>query len=173
MARFITEKPQLEKGPKEIERKFLVKSLPENLEQYSSKEITQGYIAVSEDGTEIRLRKKGDKHFQTVKSGGGKVRTEVEIEITKEQFDSLWGTTEGKRIEKIRYVIPHEGAKIELDVYHGKLEGLTTVEVEFDSVEASDGFDPPEWFGREVTEDRKYKNQSLAIYGIPAESTDK
>jgi hypothetical protein len=44
--------------PKEIERKFLVDKLPENLDKYSHKEIIQGYVAITEEGTEVRLRKK-------------------------------------------------------------------------------------------------------------------
>jgi adenylate cyclase len=158
-----------EKGSKirEIERKFLVKSLPADLMRYPRKEIAQGYPIVANDGAEVRLRKIGGRYFQTIKSGGGKVRTEVEIEITKEQFDVLWPATEGKRLEKIRYIIPHRGRKIELDVYRGKLAGLLVAEVEFDSAEESERFSPPAWFGKEVTEDKRYKNKNLALYGTP------
>ena len=152
---------------KEIERKFLVASLPENLDNYRHEEVIQGYIVISRDGTEVRLRKKGDKYFQTVKSGGGKVRAEYEIEISKEQYEGLWQTTEGKRIEKTRYKIPHDGAVIELDVYGGNLNGLVTAEVEFSSEEASGKFVSPLWFGEEATDDKRYKNQSLAIHGLP------
>jgi CYTH domain-containing protein len=56
--------------PKEIERKFLVRSLPENLEPYPHTDIEQGYLAISEDGAEVRIRRKGKEYFQTVKSGG-------------------------------------------------------------------------------------------------------
>lgn len=158
------EKPSL---PQEIERKFLIAKLPENINEYPNKEIVQGYIVIAEDGTEVRLRKKGDKFIQTVKSGAGKTRTEHEVEITKEQFDALWGATEGRRVEKTRYEIPHENGLIELDVYHGNLKGLVSAEMEFDSEEASDAFTPPEWFSDEVTEDGRYKNQQLALQGIP------
>lgn len=159
--------------PKEIERKFLVKSIPNNLDQYPRQEINQGYIAVSDDGTEVRLRKEGDKYFQTIKSGGGEIRAEIEIEITEEQFNSLWQTTEGKRLEKVRYRIPHGDRVIELDTYHGLLEGLISAEIEFDSPESSDQFIPPEWFGSDVSKDKRYKNQSLAFRGFPKEAMSK
>ena len=159
--------PSLEQ-PEEIERKFLVKSLPENLDEFPNKEIIQGYIAITPD-TEVRLRKKGKKYFQTVKIGDGKTRIEAETPITKEQFDKLWLTTEGKRVEKTRYEIPHEDGTIELDVYHGDLDGLLSTEMEFASEKDSNDFTPPEWFGKEVTEDKRYKNQSLALHGIPKE----
>jgi len=154
---------------KEIERKFLVEHLPENLQQYPSTEIIQGYLAITEDGSEVRLRKKGDSYFQTVKSGFGLQRGEAEIEISRDQFDQLWSMTEGKRIEKARYEIDYSGRKIELDIYSGILEGLIVAEVEFDSIELAKSFAPPGWFGREVTEDERFKNRNLVMYGIPVE----
>lgn len=159
--------------PKEIERKFLVQSLPDNLDQYHHEEINQGYVVVSENGTEIRLRKEGNRYFQTIKSGGGKVRAETEIEISEGQFNSLWQTTEGKRLEKVRYKIPHGEQIIELDIYRGSLDGLVSAEVEFDSPEESNQFVPPEWFGKDVTNDRRYKNQSLVLRGLPKEKEPK
>jgi adenylate cyclase len=151
----------------EIERKFLVGALPDNLSQYPSKEINQGYLIISKDGTEVRVREKGDHYFLTVKSGRGETRGESEMALGESQFNSLWLLTEGVRIEKTRYEIPYGENLVELDVYHGHLEGLVTAEVEFGTVQSSMEFIVPEWFGREVTEDRGYKNQSLAVYGIP------
>ena len=153
--------------PQEIERKFLVKSLPENLDQYPHKDIVQGYLAITEDGTEVRLRQKGKKYFQTVKSGSGKTRFESEVEITEEQFNSLWEATRGKRVKKTRYEIPHESGTIELDVYHGDLNGLLSVEMEFSNEEDSNRFIVPKWLSEEVTDDKRYKNQNLALHGIP------
>lgn len=156
--------------PQEIERKFLIPRLPENLEQYKNKKISQGYMVIAPDGTEIRLRQKGEKFYQTFKSGKGEKRQEVEISITQEQFDSLWSTTEGKRVEKTRYDIPYNGKKIELDIYEGeKLGGLISAEIEFDDSEEAANFNVPDWFGKNVTEDSQYKNQNLAVYGRPEE----
>jgi adenylate cyclase len=104
----------------------------------------------------------GEAFFQTIKSDGSLTRTEVEIEISKEQFDSLWGATEDKRVEKIRYEIPLEEHTIELDVYDGELKGLVIAEVEFVSVEESARFVPPDWFDKEVTYDKKFRNRNLA-----------
>jgi CYTH domain-containing protein len=55
----------------------------------------------------------------------------------------------------------------ELDLFDGGLAGFRLVEVEFPSVEASRVFTPPDWFGAEVTEDKRYKNKWLAVNGIP------
>ena len=151
----------------EVERKWLVTELPD-LTGLKGKEVIQGYIAVTSDGTEVRVRQKGDKYFQTIKSDGGLVRGEIEVELRKEQYDDLWQATAGRRLEKTRYEIGLDGAKIELDVYKGSLTGLIVAEVEFPSVRDSEKFLPPGWFGQEVTEDKRYKNKNLALNGPPA-----
>lgn len=152
-------------GLGEIERKFLVAEVPNVLGEGVA--IAQGYLFVGEDGSEVRLRKKGKKYFMTKKSGGDLQREEEEFEIGQEEFDATWHVTEGKRVEKTRYKIPHNGSIIELDVYTEGLTGLVTAEVEFASVEASQSFVPPEFLGRDVTNDKRYKNQQLALHGIP------
>jgi adenylate cyclase len=103
-----------------------------------------------------------------VKSGSGRVRVEEEIEIEPERFERLWPLTEGRRIEKRRFEIAAGGGlTIELDVYAGDLAGLKVAEVEFPSSGDADAFTPPPWFGREVTDDPRYKNQRLACAGAP------
>ena len=49
----------------------------------------------------------------------------------------------------------------------GNLKGFMNVEVEFPTVKDAVLFEPPEWFGAEVTGDRRYSNASLVKYGIP------
>jgi CYTH domain-containing protein len=156
--------------PLEIERKFLVDNLPYSimLDRLKSYDIVQGYLVISADGAEVRLRKKGEKYLQTFKSGGNKTRTEVEIEIGKDQFEALWPLTEGKRVEKTRYEYPYVGDLIEIDIYRGQLEGLITAEVEFESEDASTNFRPPIYMEREITDDKRYKNQNLALHGLPS-----
>jgi CYTH domain-containing protein len=150
----------------EVERKWLVTE-PPNLDGIRGKEVIQGYLAVSIDGTEVRVRKKADKYFLTTKSDGGLVRREIEVELTKEQYDALWQATAGRRLEKTRYEIALVGATIELDIYKGNLNGLIVAEVEFTSARDAEKFSPPGWFGREVTEDKRYKNKYLALNGFP------
>ena len=81
---------------------------------------------------EIRLRRKGERFYQTVKQGKGVQRTEVEVELSRAQFDTLWPLTAGKRVEKVRYEIPEGIWTIELDVYRRHLKGLVVAEVEFE-----------------------------------------
>jgi adenylate cyclase len=150
---------------REIERKFLVSAIPP--EAGRGTHIVQGYLELSSDEDELRVRRKGDATVLTVKSGHGLDRGEEEVSISAETFDALWPLTEGRRIEKRRYEIQHAGATIELDVFDGRLEGLLIAEVEFDSTEESERFDPPGWFGRDVTDDPGYSNRVLAERGAP------
>ena len=149
----------------EVERKFLVRS---SVSLVDGESILQGYICIGAGGVEVRLRRKGAAYFETVKRGSGIERDEVEVMLCAEQFWTLWVATEGRRLEKRRYAVPlGEGLVAEIDVYGGRLEGLMCVEVEFGSVDTASEFVPPEWFGREVTEDVNYKNRSLATVGLP------
>ena len=153
----------------EIERKFLVAEPPPDLDRWPATRIEQGYIAIAGDGTEVRVRRRDHDAVLTVKGGGGRSRLEEEIEIDAERFARLWPLTEGRRLEKTRHLIPAGGGlNIELDVYSGALTGLSVAEVEFASEEEADAFEPPAWFGAEVTDDARFKNQRLASEGAPA-----
>ena len=156
--------------PQEIERKWLVRDLPK-LADLKHELIVQGYLSISSDGTEVRIRRMGDRCFETVKSLGGLTRDEIEIEISQVQFLALWLATKGRRLEKKRYTMKEHGVQRELDVYQGPLAGLVVVEIEFESAEESHRFAPPSWFGKEVTEDKHYKNSHLALKGSGGQDT--
>lgn len=148
----------------EIERKFLVKKVPDNLETFRKKRISQGYISTSPT---IRIRQSDEEHILTVKGGGQLSREEFEISVTAEEYANLLKKVETRLIEKDRYLISlNNGLTAELDIYHGFLEGFTTVEVEFNTVCDAEGFTAPEWFGEDVTYDNRYSNSSLARYGL-------
>lgn len=151
----------------EIERKFVVEDPPKNYAQFPQKEIDQGYFRHPKSGILTRVRRKGDRYFQTQKKGTGLVREEKEIELNEEEFLTLWPLTSGWRLQKIRYEIPWDGFMVELDVYGPPLSPFISAEVEFDSVEASRTFNPPPWMSKEVTEDVRYTNAHLAKHGLP------
>jgi len=153
---------------KEIERKFLVSELPD-LNEAKKAVVRQGYLTAPEDSTELRLRQKNDSFFLTLKGSGGLVRVEREAEISEQQFETFWPETEGRRVEKERFTgrLPG-GLSFELDVFRGDLSPLRLVEVEFASETDAHEFVPPEWFGVDVTEDKRYKNKNMAINGIPS-----
>jgi CYTH domain-containing protein len=155
-------------GRREIERKFLVSQPPSGLDSYPSEVLQQGYLAISPDGVEVRIRKQGDQSTLTVKSSGGLNRLEETIDIDDRRFRALWALTEHRRVHKTRYRLPATGGLvIELDVYAGELDGLITAEVEFESEAESRAFAPPDFLGAEVTEDPRYRNKMLALHGKP------
>jgi CYTH domain-containing protein/CHAD domain-containing protein len=151
----------------EIERKFLLDEPPGQLQGRPGRRIEQGYLAGAE-GVEVRLRKEEDRHLLTAKRGHGEVRDEIEIDLDADQFAALWPLTESRRLRKTRHLVPlGEGLEAEVDVYQGDLAGLVTAEVEFGFERQSRGFRPPAWLGEEVSGDRRYANQSLALEGAP------
>lgn len=160
----------------EIERKYLVNSLPEDLDSYPHVEIEQGYLCTSPT---LRIRRMGDSFILTVKE---RVRTatsaivnrEEEFAMSPDSYASLKAKCDGNMVEKTRYRIPVPsleggvpagrggGLTAELDIFHGRHEGLRLVEVEFSSVETADAFVPPAWFGQDVSDDPRYRNSYLA-----------
>ncbi len=143
----------------EIERKFLLKRIPENLEEYPHDELSQAYVCTS---PVIRVRKKNEEYILTIKSGGMLAREEIEMPISAQTFEHLKGKRDGMIITKTRYKIPEKhGYTIELDLFHDVYEGFCMAEVEFESEEAAHAFLPPDWFGLDVTYDSRFHNSTL------------
>lgn len=143
----------------EIERKFLVKEVPD-LTGVKYSEIKQGYFSLS---PEKRVRQKDNKYYVTEKGEGDMVRQEREWEIGKKEAEGLFALSKTYIIEKKRYFIPCGKLTIELDIYGGRHSGLVVAEVEFESEEEALSFSPPEWFGTDITKDKSYKNMVLAL----------
>ena len=150
----------------EIERKFLVGAPPDGLDAHPAEPIDQGYLALDGD-TEVRVRRRAGRATLTIKHGSGLVRVEEEIAIDDARFERLWPLTAGRRIEKVRHLVPADGVTVELDVYGGDLAGLVVAEVEFAGEADSEAWRPPGWLGRELTGDERYANRSLACHGAP------
>lgn len=54
-----------------------------------------------------------------------------------------------------------------IDIFHGDLDGLAYLEIEFVSEAESNAYNEPDWVLLDVTADVNYKNGYLARYGIP------
>ena len=152
----------LPRNNREIERKFLLRQLPENLNRSRRYLIVQGYLASEAEGRHVRLRKKGKTATLTFKMGRGAHREEREIKLSAKQFAALWPATAGRRLRKLRYEIPWRNLLVEIDIYRGKHVGLVVAEVEFPDRVTCRRFKPPSWFGREVTGEKRYSNVRLA-----------
>jgi CYTH domain-containing protein/CHAD domain-containing protein len=154
----------------ERERKWIIDTPPQPALAGGGVEFRQGYLA-SDERRSIRVRDAGEQGCTlTFKAGSGAERTELEWPIERREFEAAWPFTAGRRITKTRHRIPTGEHVIELDVFGGSLEGLILAEVEFGSVEELAAFQPPDWFGRDVTDDGRYTNAALALSGLPAEA---
>lgn len=157
----------------EIERKWLIKEedIPYDLSAKGVKgiDILQTYIFFE---PEIRVRdyNNGGLYEMTIKnnmSKDGLVRDETIIEITKEEYDNLMQKKEGITIHKTRYELMDKENVVAIDIFHGELEGLAYMEIEFKNRAESEAYPDPDWVIADVTSDVRYKNGHLARFGIP------
>ena len=160
----------------EIERKFTLNKLPDNLESYPCHVIEQAYLNTA---PVIRIRKQDDKYFLTYKGGGLMAREEYNLPLNKESYEHLLTKADGNIISKKRYVIPIESpcfkegympsdeakeAKlvIELDIFAKPFAPLIMAEVEFPDIDMANAFIPPDWFKEDVTNNPEYHNSNMS-----------
>ena len=173
---------------REIERVWVLRAMPSIPAGASVElwEIEQGYLA-PKASSEVELARLGfpegrlrrvvepsgaERYFHTVKRGAGVVREEIEREITRAEFDAVWPHTSGRRLAKTRHRV-HEGGLVwEVDLFRDLRAGdgpLVMAEVELS--DAAERFAMPAWLAplvvREVSEDARYRNSALAMYGVP------
>ena len=142
----------------EIERKFLIKEVPADIESYPSYEIEQGYLCRK---PVVRVRRGGEKYTLTYKGGGMMAREEYNLPLDADSYKHLITKADGTVIRKRRYLLAYGDYTIELDHFECPREGLWLAEVEFESVEEAMAFDPPQWFGDDVTQNPEYHNSSM------------
>jgi CYTH domain-containing protein len=148
----------------EIEKTFLVKKLPNNLDSFPSETILQGYI--SSPPSPLRIRRQAKKFELTkkllLKPGDFSSYEEINIPLTETEFNLFWPLVK-RSLEKIRYYLPlKNNLTAEVNLYQKKLSGLVMVEVEFSSRKEMNNFIPPSWFGRDVTQEAFSANLFLA-----------
>ena len=162
----------------EIERKFLLRRLPDNLESYPCHNIEQAYLNVD---PVIRVRKEDDDYYMTYKGKGMMTREEHNLALTEEAYYHLRAKADGHVITKKRYLVPlkNPGFKegfpkppadytltIEIDVFEGHFADLIIAEVEFGSKDAAEAFVPPDWFYEDVTYCKEYHNSYMAMMDL-------
>ncbi len=149
----------------EIERKYAVNYIPEDLKITDILDIEQAFI-YKDAKTVIRVRKIQNQklnrieYIYTVKTKGDMEYDkcsniaqvyEIESHIKEEEYNTLIKNKISNIIIKTRIVIPIENnLSIEMDVYKDYLEGLITAEVEFPNEDIANTFEKPEWLGEEI-----------------------
>jgi len=147
--------------PVEIERKFLVQGNDWRGAAARSELYRQGYLAGSETCS-VRVRVGGARAWIGLKGrvrGASRLEYEYLIPVgeANEILDALCA---GGRVEKRRHWVPYAGREWEVDEFIGANAGLVVAELELD--DEDEAFSRPPWLGREVTEDVRYYNSSLA-----------
>lgn len=150
----------------EIEKKYLIKDVPRDINSYPHVSIEQAYLCT--DPT-LRVRRYGNRYILTYKKRINdpsklNVSEEIESELSYEAYEHLFSKADGTPIRKTRYKIPYGEHVIELDIFHGAYEGLYLAEVEFESVSEGESFVPPAWFGDDVSDDVRYTNAYLTMH---------
>ena len=160
----------------EIERKFILHNLS------VLKVLNSDGIAINEDEimqfytkitpiSEIRFRKINDKFFTTQKFGKGLVREELENEISKDTFEKALKNSIAIPVKKSRFSFKINNLPCNIDVFSDALEGLITFEIEFLTVKDAKEFFMPDFIKTciksEITDDERYKNKNLALFGLP------
>ena len=144
----------------EIERKYLIHTLPDHLEDYPHRTLEQAYLCTE---PVVRVRRDDNDYILTYKSKGLMVREEYNLPLTEEAYRHLLVKADGRIITKERYCIPYgDHLTVELDIFDGDLAPLLLAEVEFASEEEANAFTPPAWFGEDVTFSSKYHNSTLS-----------
>ena len=144
----------------EIERKYLVDTLPDHLETYPCRILEQGYLNTK---PVVRIRRDNEKYELTYKSGGLMSRQEYNLPLDQASYEHLLTKIDGRLIKKKRYMIPLSSAlTAELDIFEEDLAPLMLVEVEFQTEDDADSFTAPRWFGEDVTFSGKYHNSYLS-----------
>ena len=122
---------------KEIERKFLIKELPANLEEYKYHELEQGYLNTA---PVVRVRKEDDDYYLTYKGKGFIEREEYNLPLTEEAYLHLVEKADGKIISKRRYLIPFGVLQLNWMFSMSRFKPFILAEVEFPSFEEAERF---------------------------------
>ncbi len=145
--------------PREIERKFLLKSDAWRARAHAAQPMRQGYLAGGAR-TSVRVRIAGDEARLNIKSGDLVAsRQEYEYSIPLDEAGELLALAQRPLIEKTRHLVTYAGKTWEIDEFHGDNQGLVVAELELDSEDEK--FEPPPWLGKEVTHLRRYYNVCL------------
>lgn len=162
----------------EIERKFTINRLPENLESYSCHIIEQAYLNTD---PVVRIRRENGSYYLTYKGKGLLAREEYNLPLNEESYYHLREKADGTIISKKRYVIPIDHPQfhptyvsslgnlidqtslcVELDIFEPPFAPLVIAEVEFPDKEMAEAFVPLDWFSQDVTNDPAYHNSNLS-----------
>jgi len=149
----------------EIERKFLVTNMNWTHSVVETYNIMQGYI-LTKSKSVVRVRILNNQiAFLTLKDKSNSlVRHEYEYQIPLNDAKEIYHKMCDGFVEKYRFYVPYEqdpSLKWEIDWYKGPNIPLFTAEIELP--DKNKDIVIPNWIGKEITYDDRYKNCNLAL----------
>lgn len=139
----------------ELEKTYLLRSLPAGLEHCEKKEMLDIYLPSTSPHPHLRIRKNGNKYEitnkQPISQSDISKMIEQTVILTPEEFQEL-SMVPGKRVHKMRYLYPWNNRFAEVDVFQDTLSGLILIDFEFQDEEEMTKFVPPEYCLSEVTQ---------------------
>ncbi len=150
---------------REIERKYLLRALPEGIDRWPAEVIDQGYLPGEKINERVRRIRGSDgsvRYERTCKMGRGLERFEFQESIDETFFTTVWPLTRGKRVFKRRYQVPAGELTFEVDEFLDRALVLAEVELERCDQEISIPDVISAVLVREVTDEREYTNHALA-----------
>lgn len=132
----------------EIERKFLVRKLPD-LSSIQPVHYERYYLHRA-NGVEKRIQKRGEVYeFEELEESSSLSRTSHKRDLTEREFE-FFKKQSDEKIVRDSYVIS-TNPEISIKVYHERFEGFARVEVKFSTEEEAQSFEVPDWFGEDIT----------------------
>lgn len=158
--------------PKEIERKFLIEKpsveVIASLGHVSKSNIVQTYLTKRDENVERRIRQRGTQkdgfnfyYTEKIDTGYGE-RDEIEDRITPSEYISYMAEADTNlhSISKERYCFVHKNQYYEMDLYPFS-DKYALLEIELNDINEPIEL-PPLNVIKEVTDDKNYRNSSLA-----------
>lgn len=143
----------------ELEKTYLLKTIPFDLDNYPSKKLVDHYIPVESDHPKLRLRKRWDIHEITKKTlvneWNCSIQKEQTIDLSKLEYQAL-SDLPNKFISKIRYYVPYEWLTLEIDVFQDNLDGLILMDVEFSDIQTMTSFTMPDFCLADVSQNSAF-----------------
>ena len=167
----------------EIEKRYLcradklIKFLKKNSIYFTIISLEQFYL-IANLGETLRYRKDGDTYIKNQKFGNGLIREEKETKVSKKEYKLAKKHNSGGVIKKLRYRFKIDNDIYELDVFKGKLKGLSILEIEFDNIYRAKEFKIPSFLEKfiikDITNETIYSNAALSkSMKIPLRSDSK
>lgn len=160
--------------PNEIERRFVLERLPDDLVIHHPYQVVQAYTVIDDVANieeRVRYRRTPEGNYSYLhyqKRGIGRIRKETATPISPDEFRRAMVTCLGLPVIKHVYHEQWGGRWIELHIFRSH-RPLMTIEIEFRNEADAASFRPFSWFGREVTDDRRYNSAAVALYGVPGD----